>query len=93
MSDADILVAVKTDLQISVSSYDTHLTRLIGMAKELIEKEGASLDASSIPDGILVAQYTAYLWRKRAEDVPMPRSLRWALNNKLFSQKGTVSNG
>lgn len=31
--------------------------------------------------------YAAYLVRKRATEEAMPRMLRWALNNRLFSQK------
>ena len=39
-------------------------------------------------DNELIVMYAAYLYRKRAEDnPPMPRMLRWALNNRLFSEK------
>jgi hypothetical protein len=34
--------------------------------------------------------YTSYLWRKRAEDAPMPRMLRWALNNRIMSEKAVA---
>ena len=35
-----------------------------------------------------IGMYAAYLYRKRADDAPvMPRMLRYALNNRLFSQK------
>ena len=38
---------------------------------------------------MLVEMYAAYLYRRRREEnVQMPRMLRWALNNRLFSQKG-----
>jgi hypothetical protein len=31
--------------------------------------------------------YAAYLWRQRVTGEGMPRMLRYALNNRLFSRK------
>lgn len=46
----------------------------------------------TVEDGQLVVMYAAYLYRKRADDAPvMPRMLRYALNNRLFSQKVSAS--
>ena len=88
MADADILSILKIDLQVSSPALDTYLTALIASAKDFISKEGISL-AGTYGDGILVEMYAAYLYRRRREEnVQMPRMLRWALNNRLFSQKG-----
>jgi hypothetical protein len=77
---------LKTDLQISVSQYDDYLDKLIELAQDAISKEGITLDDST-EDGMLVEVYAAHLYRKRREDSPMPRMLRYMLNNRLFSQK------
>jgi hypothetical protein len=77
---------LKTDLQISVPQYDDYLDKLIGLAQDAISKEGITLDDSTA-DGMLVEVYAAYLYRKRREDSPMPRMLRYMLNNRLFGQK------
>lgn len=69
-----------------------YLTQAISAAKALITREGIAL-TDSIEDGQLVEMYAAYLVRKRATTEPMPRMLRWALNNRLFSQKAQVSDG
>lgn len=106
MTDKDILTMLKTDLQISATQYDTYLTNLIKLAKAAIEREGIILDTLvvngedetetttglTIEDGMLVQMYAAYLYRKRKEEnTAMPRSLRYALNNRLFSQKGSAT--
>ena len=58
----------------------------ISAAQQFITGEGIDL-TDSIEDGQLGEMYAAYLVRKRATTEPMPRMLRWALNNRLFSQK------
>lgn len=89
MTDATILEMVKANLQIVQGNtlQDSYLQMLITSAQEMITREGITL-TDSIEDGNLVVMYAAYLYRKRADDAPvMPRMLRYALNNRLFSQK------
>lgn len=91
MGDLEILSILKIDLQISVTALDKYLIFLISSAKEFISKEGITLTASQ-DDALLVEMYAAYLYRKRKEQQnEMPRMLRWALNNRLFSEKGAVN--
>ena len=86
-----ILKILKIDLQISVSALDEYLLFLITSAKKFILKEGIAL-TNSQDDALLVEMYAAYLYRKRKEQQnEMPRMLRWALNNRLFSEKGAVN--
>lgn len=86
MSDEDILVILKMDIQISADKLDPYLKNLITAAKDFIKKEGIRLE-ETVEDGMLTEMYAAYLYRKRRENIAMPRSLRWALNNRLLSQK------
>lgn len=89
MNNQEILKILKTDLQISVDAYNVYLENLIELARAAIEKEGIMLDDTSVNHGMLVEMYAAFLYRKRREEqASMPRSLRYALNNELFSQKG-----
>lgn len=93
MTDADILVILKTDLQVSTPALDGYLTALIGAARDYIAAEGIAPN-ESYGDAMLVEMYAAYLYRRRREEnVQMPRILRWALNNRLFAQKGAVPDG
>ena len=89
MTAAELLTMTKLNLEIPASNtlFDEYIINLIGAAEQMISREGIVL-TESIEDGNLVVMYAAYLYRKRAEDSPqMPRMLRYALNNRLFSQK------
>lgn len=86
MDNSTILTILKTDLQISVDAYDALLTKYIELAKANIEAEGITLQDTA-DDGMLVEVYAAWLARKRKENVPMSRMLRYMLNNRLLSEK------
>lgn len=91
MTDGTILEMLKANLQLVNALQDSYLTSLITAAREMITREGITL-TDTIEDGNLVVMYAAYLYRKRADDAPvMPRMLRYALNNRLFSQKVSAS--
>lgn len=87
--DELILKLLKMDLMIQSERLDDYLKVLVQTAKELISREGIDLQ-ESYEDSLLVEMYAAYLYRKRKEDVAMPRMLRFALNNRLL---GEFANG
>lgn len=81
------LAVLKQDLQIMSPERDDYLQVLLFSAAEMIEREGIDL-TGSIEDGMLEIMYAAYLYRRRKDANPiMPRMLRYALNNRLLSQK------
>ena len=92
MTSADILTMLQVDLGELYPSPErqAYLQQAISAAQAFITREGISL-TESIEDGQLVEMYAAYLVRKRATEEAMPRMLRWALNNRLFSQKAQVT--
>lgn len=94
MTNAEILTMLQVDLGEMYPNEQraAYLTQAISAAQAFITREGVAL-TDSIEDGQLVEMYAAYLVRKRATTEPMPRMLRWALNNRLFSQKAQVSDG
>lgn len=92
MLDGEILVILKTDLQISVDVQDAYLERVIEIARRNIETEGITI-ADTIEDGMLIEMYAAHLYRTRRTPAPMPKMLRWALNNRLLHEKGALSDG
>ena len=66
----------------------SQLRHLIGVAVQMISREGVQLqEPYSAEDAQLIIMYASYLFRKRATDEPMPRMLRWALNNRIFAEK------
>ena len=93
MTNAEILTLLQVDLGEMYPSQQrqAYLNQAISAAQAFIAREGINL-TDSVEDGQLVEMYAAYLIRKRAEDTGMPRMLRWALNNRLFSQKASETN-
>lgn len=87
MTDAEKLIMLKTDLGISVEDLDARLAQYITTAKAQIGREGITLSDDSLDDSNLVIMYAAWMWRKRESGEGMPRMLRYALNNRLFSEK------
>lgn len=84
----DILSMLKTDLGIMQTTiYDERLDQYIEAAKDSIGEEGITLDLENVKDCQLVVMYAAWMWRKRDSGEGMPRMLRYALNNRLFSEK------
>ena len=88
MDTAAILTMLQADLGELYPSQQRQafLERCINAAVAFITREGVTLTAS-VEDMQLVEMYAAYLVRKRATIEAMPRMLRWALNNRVFSEK------
>ena len=88
ISDADLSVILRANLDLLVvdENKQAFLDQCITSAKDFIKREGIRL-ADSAEDTQLVVMYAAYLYRKRAINEPMPRMLRYALNNRLLSEK------
>lgn len=69
------------------------LEQAVNSAIGFIEREGATFTTSdgdydfTAEEAQLVVMYASWLYRKRNTNEPMPRSLRWAMNNLIFSQK------
>lgn len=82
------MTLLKIDLGIIGTAYDPQLEQLLSVAQSFIAREGVAL-TESVEDAQLVIMYAAYLFRKRATDEGMPRMLRWALNNRIFSGGGS----
>lgn len=99
MNNADILLMLKANLEKATTSQDVYLSQLLEVAFKAIQEEGikiekiasevADYEIEDIQDVNLMVMYAAYLYRKRADEgsPQMPRMLRYALNNRLFSQK------
>lgn len=83
-----MLEMLKIDLGITTTAYDERLGQYLNSAQQMIEREGVTaLDLSALEDKQLVVMYAAWLWRRRDTQEGMPRMLRWALNNRIFSEK------
>ena len=83
-----MLAMLKVDLGImSTAAYDDRLTQYLTSAKAAIEREGATLNLSSLEDMQGIVMYAAWLWRRRDTGDGMPRMVRYWLNNRILSEK------
>lgn len=84
----NVLASLKVDLGIlRTTAYDERLKEIIKSSCEMIEREGITLNLASQEDSQLVVMYSAWTWRKRDTGEGMPRMIRYALNNRVFSEK------
>jgi hypothetical protein len=90
MADSELLTMLKVDLGISTTAYDERLAQYIKTAKTEITREGVTL-TDSVGDASLVVMYSAWMWRRRDTGEGMPRMVRYALNNRVLSEK--MNNG
>lgn len=89
-----MLEMLKIDLGITTTAYDERLGQYLTSAQQMIEREGVTaLNLSTLEDQQLVVMYAAWLWRRRDSMEGMPRMLRWALNNRIFSEKAKAKEG
>lgn len=89
MNTEDLLTLTQANLDLIAldAGRENQLCFLIKTAIELIAREGVTLtEPYTSEDANLIVMYASYLYRKRATDEPMPRMLRWALNNRIFGR-------
>lgn len=86
MTAAEKLVfALKIDLGIMTNAFDSRLITYLQNAQQALQREGVALTESA-EDDTLTVQYAAWTWRHRESGEEMPRMIRRALNNRIFSQ-------
>lgn len=93
MTNQEILVALKIDLGITVTNYDSRLEQIITAAEKEITAAGVTIpmdeELQKITDAAisqLVIMYAGWLWRRRDTGAAMPGMVRRALNNAVFGQ-------
>ena len=94
MQDNELTVLLKANLDLITveSNREAFLKQCLASARAFIQREGIPLSENvSEEDGMLIVMYAAYLYRKRAVNEPMPRMLRYALNNRIMSLKAGAS--
>ena len=86
MNEEHLLSGLRADLRIGSKAFDERLSEKLHTAQARIQEEGITLEDTE-EDRDLVVMYAAYLWRSRSTGEEMPRMLRYAMNNRLFSRK------
>ena len=89
MDDQSRLSLLKANLSaIGSTIYDELFLSLLTSAKSMIEREGITLDLDEQEDNNLIVGYATWMFQQREDPaMPMPRWLRYNLNNKVLHQK------
>ena len=78
----------KLDLGITHDLRDTYFSNLIKTANVELTKMGVDLTNYSAEDIQLIVDYAAWNYRKRQEDVGLPRNLKFRINNRAIQKVG-----
>jgi len=80
----------KMDIGITHNLRDAFFSNLIESSYS--ELKGMGVDFNSITstaeDAQLIVDYSSWMYRKRQEDVGLPRRLRFKINNRIISKAG-----
>lgn len=88
---ATCLSLFKLDMGISHNLRDTLFTNLIESSTIELEKMGVNLSSATVEDTQLIVDYSAWMYRKRQEDVGLPRNLQFRIHNRVIQKVGTFT--
>lgn len=83
-----VLQLLKMDLGISHTGRDTFFKALLASSQKEIEKKGFKLNLEDVEDQVLLSDYAAWRYRKRAEDVPLARNLNLRIKDRIVKARG-----
>lgn len=86
---ATCLSLFKLDMGITHNLRDTLFTNLIESSTIELEKMGVNLSSGTVEDTQLIVDYSAWMYRKRQEDIGLPRNLQFRIHNRVIQKVGT----
>ena len=84
-----LLDLLKLDLGITHNVRDAYFSNLLISAQNELAIMGVDVYSSLEEDQMLIIDYAAWTYRKRQEDIPLSRNLRFRINNRLIKKAGT----
>lgn len=82
-----LLSLLKIDLGITHNLRDAFFIKLIeGTIKE-IQRRGITPNINSADDQMLICDYAAWAYRKRAEDAPLAQNIQHRLRNRIIKER------
>jgi hypothetical protein len=88
-----IINLLKLDLGIQHNLRDAFFIQLVKGTIGEIEKRGIKLDLNNASDQMLVSDYSAWVYRKRQEDLPLANNIRTRLRNRIIEERIAKQNG
>jgi hypothetical protein len=84
---------LKLDLGIQHNLRDAFFIQLVNGTIGEIEKRGIKLDLNNASDQMLVVDYSAWVYRKRQEDLPLANNIQTRLRNRIIEERIAKQNG
>lgn len=82
-----VLNLLKIDLGISHTLRDAFFYQLLKGSLLEIEKKGITLDLNAADDSMLLADYAAWTYRKRQEDIPLANNIQQRIRNRIIKER------
>lgn len=80
----------KLDMGITHDLRDTLFTNLIESSSMELVKMGIDFSNESVEDIQLIVDYSSWMYRKRQEDVGLPRNLQFKIHNRVIQKAGAI---
>ena len=80
----------KLDLGITHNLRDSFFSNLIQSTISELEGMGVDLSSSTVEDIQLTVDYSSWMYRKRDQDVGLPRRLQFKIHNRVIQKAGTT---
>jgi len=90
-SIATCLSLFKLDLGITHNLRDSFFSNLIQSTISELEGMGVDLSSSTVEDIQLTVDYSSWMYRKRDQDVGLPRRLKFKINNRVIQKAGAIN--
>ncbi|MEK4425164.1 hypothetical protein [Solibacillus sp. FSL K6-1523] len=82
------LQLLKLDLGITHNLRDAYFNNILKTALMELSKMGVDLSKGDVEDIQLIVDYAAWQYRKRQEDVGLPRNIKFRINNRVIQKVG-----
>jgi hypothetical protein len=82
-----LLNLLKIDLGITHNLRDAFFIKLIEGTKQEIKRRGITYDENSADDQMLIVDYAAWVYRKRAEDTPLAANIQHRIRNRIIKER------
>ena len=77
----DVLTIVKQDLMIKSDVRDEYLKTIIKSCESELSRKGVKIN-NTVEDTLLLADYSAFRYRHRTDNVPVPQNIQLRIQNK-----------
>lgn len=82
----------KLDMGITHGLRDTLFTNLINSSAMELAKMGIDFSNETVEDIQLIVDYSAWMYRKRQDDIGLPRNLQFKIHNRVIQKAGGSNN-